>query len=80
MRYIRCRTCGKYTEAASAFGHVYCSEACAAGFERCTNCGRYFRAGGGFRDETCSQDCSIQYNIHRFGGALPAKTMDEEAP
>jgi hypothetical protein len=78
MRYVRCKTCGKYLESTLTIGNAFCSEACAAGFVRCTNCGGYFPKGGGYDAETCSQACSIRYAISRNHGVTPTEATSEE--
>lgn len=78
MRFIRCRTCGKYIHAQSALRERYCSEECAVAYASCLNCGKFFQIGKGFNERHCSQACTVQYKIQRFFGPEAVRKLTEE--
>jgi hypothetical protein len=78
VQFIRCRTCGRYLQAASAVAERYCSEECAVEYASCRNCGRYYRAGSGHGGLYCSQECAVRYRLQRQAGARPLTSLPEE--
>ncbi len=78
MQFIRCRTCGRYLQAASAVAERYCSQECAVQYASCRNCGRYYRAGSGHGDLYCSRECAVRYRLQRHSGARPLTSLPEE--
>jgi len=77
MRFIRCRSCGKYLNARDAVARAYCSQECMGTYASCVTCGTYFPSGTGFDAEHCSKDCVIKYEIFRKYGPEPVTVVTE---
>jgi len=78
VQFIRCRTCGRYLQAASAVAERYCSQECAVEYASCRNCGRYYRAGSGYGQLYCGRECAVRYRLQRQAGARRLTSLPEE--
>jgi len=62
-KYKRCRTCGRYVAAESAYRELFCSRPCAYLYRPCSTCGRYYRASAHGGATVCSAACAVRYRL-----------------